>query len=239
MIRGDATTAYGDYLERFFRDAIYLKPNCFVIYDDIRILEARTQRHFQWLLHSELPMVDNEDGTAEIQGEKGKLVIHPVLPVKRDYKFPTPRTSMKSGKEFFCYSLRAQWHHLWNVSPSRSPYPQWDVRAKGPLYDRDVQFLVVLSVLPRNEQYDKTVKPIVREKIHGVEITSGDEINRVYFNPHGSYFDINGVESDGEKVVIREKDGDIISWAVIRGQRLKHSGKELSVSKSKYKAFPI
>jgi len=58
MIRGDATTAYGDYLERFFRDVIYLKSGCFVIYDDIRTLEVRTQRHFQWLLHSELPVAE-------------------------------------------------------------------------------------------------------------------------------------------------------------------------------------
>ena len=228
VIRGDATTAYGDYLERFFRDAVYLKPDCFVIHDDIRALEARTQRHFQWLLHSELPMVDNEDGTVEIQGEKSKLVIHPILPINHDYKFPPPRVSAKGGKEFSCFSLRPQWHHLWNVSPSRSPYPQWDARAKeGPLYGRDVQFLVVLSVLPRDEQYTKTVKPIVMQNIRGVEITSGNEINRIYFNPHGSHFEINGVVSDAEKVVIREKDGDITSWAVVRGQTLTHNGREV------------
>lgn len=228
MIRGDATTAYGDYLERFFRDAIYLKPDCFIIYDDIRALEVRTQRHYQWLLHSELPMVDNEDGMVEIQGEKGKLVIHPILPLKHDYKFPPPRVPAKGDKEYSCFSLRPQWHHLWNVTPGRSPYPQWDARAKeGPLYDRDVQFLVVLSVLRRDEQYNMTVKPIVTPKVRGAEITSGDEINRVYFNPLGSHFDINGVASDGEKVVIREKNGDIISWAVVRGQKLTHNGKEL------------
>ena len=239
MIRGDATTAYGDYLERFFRDAVYLKPDCFVIYDDIRALEARTQRHFQWLLHSELPATelpksgdlgyvrDNKDGTVEIQGEKGKLVIHPILPIKHNYKFPPPRVSAKGGREIFCYSLRPQWHHLWNVSPSHSPYPQWDDRGKGTLYERDVQYLVVLSVLPRDEQYTRTVSPIVMEKVRGVEITSGDEINRVYFNPHGSCFEINGVVSDGEKVVIREKDGEIISWAVVRGQRLTHNGREI------------
>jgi len=226
MIRGDATTAYGDYLDRFFRDAVYLKPDCFVIYDDIRALEVRTQRHFQWLLHSELPMVDNEDGMVEIQGEKGKLVIHPILPTNHDYKFPPPRIA-KGGKEFSCFSLRPQWHHLWNVSPSDSPYPQWDARAEGPLYSRDVQFLVVLSVLPRDEQYTKTVKPIVMQNIRGIEITSGDEVNRVYFNPHGSDFEINGVASDCEKVVIREKDGEIVSWAVARGQRLTHNGREL------------
>ncbi len=126
-----------------------------------------------------------------------------------------------------CFSLRPQWYHLWNVSPSRSPYPQWDVKAKSPLYDRDVKFLVVLSLMQRDEQYTKTVKPIVTQKVHGVEITSGDELNRVYFNPHGSLFEINGVVSDGEKVVIREKDGEVISWTVVRGQKLTHKGREI------------
>jgi len=235
MIRGDATTANGDYLEKFFRDVVYLKPDCFVIYDDIRALETRTQRHFQWLLHSELPVAElarvreNEDGTAEIQGDKGKLVIHPVLPIKHNYKFPPPRVSSKGeSNQIFCFSLRPQWHHLWNVSPSRSPYPQWDARANGPLYGRDVQFLVVLSVMQRDEKYTRTVKPIVMQNLHGVEIITGNEIDRVYFNPYGSPFEIDGVASDGEKVVIREKDGEIVSWAVMRGQKLTYNERELS-----------
>jgi len=227
MVRGDATTAYGDYLEKFFRDAIYLKPDCFVIYDDIRMLDTRTQRHLQWLLHSELPMIDNEDGTVEIQGENARLVIHPVLPVEHHYKFPSPRVSVKSEKEFSCFSLRHIWHHLWNVSPSSSPYPQWDTRAKGPLYGRDVQFLVVLSIIQGDEPYNKTIKPFTAENMNGVEIASGNEVSKIYFNPHGSHFEINGVVSDGEKVVVRERDNEIVSWTLVRGRRLTCNGKEL------------
>jgi hypothetical protein len=224
MVRGDATTAYGDYLERFFRDVVYLKPDCFVIYDDIRTIEARTQRHFQWLLHSELPMIDNKDRTLEVKGEKGKLVIHPVLPVINRYKFP-PRISEK--KEFSCFSLRPQWYHLWNVSPSRSPYPQWDPRAKGNLYDRDVKFLVVLSVMRSDEQYAKTVKPISMNGVTGVEINSDNGIDRVYFNPNGSAFEIDGIVSDGEKVVIREKSNEVVSWTLLDGSKLIHNGKKI------------
>jgi hypothetical protein len=231
MIRGDATTAYGDYLERFFRDAVYLKPDCFVIYDDIRALETRTQRHFQWLLHSELPMMDNEDGTVEIRGEKGKLIIHPVLPIEHNYKFPPPRVSPKSGKEFQCFSLRPIWHHLWNVSPGRSPYPQWDARSRSPLYGRDVKFLVILSVMRRDEPYDKVVNLVVADEITCLEIFSHGEVSKVCFNPHGSLFQKGDVVSDAERVVVREKDGKVFSWAMIRGRRLIYSGEGI-VNKS-------
>jgi len=188
-IKGDATTAYADYLEKFHRYAVYIKPDCFIIYDDIRAKEARTQRHFQWLLHSQLPFTDNGDGTFQILGEKGKLVVHPVLPVEHDYKFLPDRVLMKekdTGKGFHCFSLRPKWYHLWNVSPSRSPYPQWDPRSLGPLYGRDVRFLVVLSVMPYNEAYDRIIKPIIEKGVYGVEITKNNETNKVYFCPDGS-----------------------------------------------------
>ena len=64
MVRGDATTAYGDTLDLFLRDVVYLKPNCFVVYDTIRAREVRTQRHYQWLLHSEFPILEDDDGTS-------------------------------------------------------------------------------------------------------------------------------------------------------------------------------
>jgi len=221
MVRGDATTAYEDYLSKFFRDVVYLKPDCFIIYDDIRAIEARTQRHFQWLLHSELPMIDNKDGTIEVRGEKGKLVIHPVLPVIHNYKFAS-RISAK--KELSCFILRPQWHHLWNVSPSRSSYPQWDRRAKGILYDRDVKFLVVLSVMRSDEQYNKTVKPVSINGVTGVEIISDNGVDRIYFNPDGSVFEIDNIISDGEKVVIREKSNEVVSYAWVNGTKLLRNG---------------
>jgi hypothetical protein len=33
--------------------------------------------------------------------------------------------------------------------------------------------------------------------------------------------------SDGEKVVVREKDGEVFSWAMVRGRRLKYGGEEI------------
>ncbi|HGJ66412.1 TPA: DUF4962 domain-containing protein [bacterium] len=103
MVKGDATTAYGDYFDRFYRDITYLKPNCFVIHDNIRLKEVRTQRHIQWLLHSGFPFVEDK-GIIWIQGDKCKLAINTVLPKNHDYKFLNPRVLMKdkTGKGINC-----------------------------------------------------------------------------------------------------------------------------------------
>ena len=226
MICGDATTAYGDYLDRFFRHIVYLKPNRFVIYDSIRSREVRTQRHYQWLLHSGFPIIDNNNGTLEIQGEKSKLVIHPILPLPYAIKsLPTrlPKNG-KTGKEIHAISLRPEWHHLWNVSPKSSPYPQWDTRSQGLLYNRDLQFMVVLTILPRHEKYQYEIKSTIQNGLHGIKFIQGDETDLVYFNTTGRRFEDNNVISDAEKVVIRQKGDEILDWSIVNGKQLIYDG---------------
>jgi hypothetical protein len=64
------------------------------------------------------------------------------------------------------------------------------------------------------------------DKVTGVEITSGNEIGRIYFNPHGSQFETGNIVSDGQKVIFNEKDGEVTSWAIVRGQILRYKGKD-------------
>jgi hypothetical protein len=229
MARGDATTAYGDFLDRFHRDVIYLKPDCFVIHDDIRAKEVRTQRHYQWLLHSGLPIVDREDGAFEVQGEKCRLVIHPILPDPCHHRFLEPRVPGKSpeGTRINCLALRPMWHHLWNVSPSQSPYPQWDPRSTAPIYGRDLQFLVLLTVVPMGMPYDLAVTPVDIPFGRGLKIVRGNRTEWVCFNPAGKRFETGAISSDAEKLVLRQEDGEPVSQAVIRGQTLIHKGREL------------
>ncbi len=47
---GDATQAYGGRLERFHRHVLFIRPNYFVIIDDLKT--AGKESTFQWLLHS-------------------------------------------------------------------------------------------------------------------------------------------------------------------------------------------
>ncbi|MGB9598079.1 MAG: hypothetical protein ACPL7B_17465, partial [Candidatus Poribacteria bacterium] len=99
------------------------------------------------------------------------------------YKFLSPRVLMKdkdTGKSINCLSIRQNWWHLWNVSPKRSPYPQWDFRSNGILYGRDVKFLVVLTVLQNGQSYDLKIRPI--GNIDGIEVVNGEKVRQIYFD---------------------------------------------------------
>ena len=233
MVRGDASTAYGDLLERFHREIVFLKPDCWVIYDDIRSHDVRTQRHYQWLLHSECPIMDNEDGTFQIEGSRVRLVIQPVLPIDHHHKFPPPRRPLNAERTpratFHCLSLRPHYHHLWNISPTRSPYSQWDPRCDEALFGRDMQMLVVLSLVPHDTPYTAKVDPILSDSVHGVQIRRGERTDSVFFNRSDSTFHAQGVESDGEKVIVRCENGTTQSWVVVRGQRLACNGQVLPI----------
>ncbi len=71
MIRGDATSAYGDTLARAWRDVVYLKPDVFVIFDDLIGHPVRCQRNFEWLLHSECELHEVERTCRRARGTRG------------------------------------------------------------------------------------------------------------------------------------------------------------------------
>jgi len=97
------------------------------------------------------------------------------------------------------------------------------------LFGRDVQFLVVLSVLPRQAAYRKVVEPVETNGVRGVEISDGDEKSHIYFNPAGTPFQIGGVASDGEKVVVKLQGGQPVGSGVVRGGNLSFGGRDLPV----------
>lgn len=146
----DATTAYADQLARFHRHACYLPPNTVLIVDDIQLHEVRCQRHLQWLLHATHPIELTESGMI-VRGEQHELHVTALRPHAWRAKLLPDRLSPKDGQPpVHCWALRTPWHHIWNVSPSRSPYPQWDPRAEGLLFGRDRTFAVLLEVTPKD-----------------------------------------------------------------------------------------
>ena len=135
MVRGDATPAYADMLDHFWREVVFLPPDRFVIYDQLLTDSARTQRHIQWLLHSEHPMVEVAD-RIEVQGQKAKLIVQPLFPEGWRCRFPDRLARAHASGErplhqARCLSLYPEWVHIWNESPSKPRYPQWDARGGG------------------------------------------------------------------------------------------------------------
>ena len=227
MVRGDASTAYGDSLQRAWRDVVYLPPDVFIIHDDLLAHPVRTQRNFEWLLHSECPLVEVEGGL-EARGERARLLIQPVFPSDWEHKLIPGRTIPKAdGKALRCVSIRPYWHHKWNVNPDRSPYPHWDPRGDAePLHGRDCRYLVVLSALRTGVEPRFRVEGFAQGEARGVRLQGDDETVVVVFNHGGGAVSVAGIETDAEKAVVRA-GRERVAWAVVRGVSLKWEGRPL------------
>ena len=228
VIRGDATLAYADMLDRCWRDVVYLKPDRFVIYDRLIANGARVQRHIQWLLHSQMPMVDL-GSRVEIRGEKATLVVQPVLPVGWRCRFPDRLARVHAQgtaelRESHCLSIYPEWVHIWNESPAKPPYPQWDARGGERVYGPDYQFLVVLSPVKAGAALEWAVERLQGNGVDGVRIREGDAVDTVLFKRFGGTYALAGVSSDADTVVLRQKKGELTSWVMVRGTHLDVGG---------------
>lgn len=227
MVRGDATTAYGDTLERAWRDVVYLKPDVFVIFDDLLAHPVRCQRNFEWMLHSECTLTPVTDGI-EARGDRARLLIRPVFPQGWEHKTIEGRVIPKAeNKALHALSIRPHWHHKWNVDPNRSPYPHWDARGDAaPLHTRACQFLVVLSALKADAHARFALEPVEQGRARGVHLRGDDEDILVVFNPARDAVDVKGLTTDAAKVVVRCHGGRV-SWALVRGTQLVWHGQTL------------
>lgn len=95
---GDATAAYPDpNLERFTRHVVYLRPDMFLIVDDVR---AARSVEIDWLLHSRFPIEWNgAEQTAHVTGDKSQLDVYMLAPhgfmgsVTNQYNIPPEMTT--------------------------------------------------------------------------------------------------------------------------------------------------
>jgi len=232
MVRGDATTAYGDTLSRAWRDIVYVKPNVFVIFDDLIGHPVRCQRNFEWLLHSECELHETE-GRLEARGEKATLRIEPVFPLNWEHKFIGGRTiPYAEDKPLHAVSIRPEWHHKWNVNPRKSPYPHWDPRGDStPLYDNTCQYLIVLTALGTGEEAPYRLEPIAQGTAKGVRLVADAEETIVLFNHNRESLDLDGLQTDAEKLVLRAGEG-VPRYAMVRGSRLSWRGKTVVQEKT-------
>lgn len=237
MIRGDATSAYADTLDRFWREIVYLPPDRFVVYDNLLTDGARVQRHIEWLLHSEHPMAEVGDHI-EVRGQKAKLIVQPLFPEGWRCRFPDrlARAHAQEGeiREAHCLSVFPEWVHIWNESPGKPAYPQWDARGGVRVYGPDYAFLVVLTPRPTLRRaragtaIDWQVQSLQAPGVEGVRIVRGDQIDTVIFKRFGGPYVLGEVASDANKAVIREAGGRVRSVAMVHGTRLDYRGQTLT-----------
>ncbi len=84
FVIGDASAAYGERLSKFLRAVLFIRPNCFIIYDQ---LEAPEASRFSWQLNAFLEMeLDEGNQTVTIEQRETRLRATHVLPGDLAYR---------------------------------------------------------------------------------------------------------------------------------------------------------
>ncbi|NOZ21139.1 MAG: DUF4962 domain-containing protein [Planctomycetes bacterium] len=211
---GDATTAYPKELglKRFKRHVLYVRPDIFVIYDE---LEADHDARFDWLLHTYSKMtIDPRTRTVLVSEETGDVSVQFVRPAKLSFEqtdqFDVPAVNWR-GKG---------WRR------GMKPANQWHMKAwpeKGKR--KSVRFLTVLHPWHKDSQSRITkIEDLSTDEICAVRIGLADEDVVVAFRRDGKRGKVaaGGYEADAFAFAASEK-----GYCVVRGSSLKRGDNPL------------
>src|SRR5690606_38275692 len=83
-VSGDATRAYGNLLERYFRHIVFLKPDLIVIYDE---LVAREPSTFQFMLHAGVAFeIEEKENALRVDREKAGVDVRYLSPADLSFR---------------------------------------------------------------------------------------------------------------------------------------------------------
>jgi hypothetical protein len=84
FVMGDATAAYGDQLSTFLRAVVFIRPGCFVVYDQI---EAPQPHRYSWQLNTLNEMaLDQQAQIITVEEPGAKLEVNHLLPGDLNYR---------------------------------------------------------------------------------------------------------------------------------------------------------
>ena len=144
---GDATPAYAGRLTRWIRHALFVRPGCVLICDD---LASDRPREFTWLLHAlDRMAIDREAQRVQIRRSTAVL----------DADFLTPEALTFEQTDKFTHE-------------SSKPWPnQWHLRATPPAPATAQQFLVAL--VPRRHEATISASKLAGEGWLGARVQQG------------------------------------------------------------------
>ncbi len=190
---GDATRAYGGRLDRFLRHVIFLRPNCFVMIDDLHAPKAST---YQWLLHSVEKMdVDEQANRAVISKGDARLSATWVWPDKLDF----------SQTDQF------------SVAPANGMPNQWHLTASTTNASRSQQFVTVLHPYKANNASQPLIERIEVPGAIGVRLSQDGSTDTVVLNKLGGPIAGLPVKSDAHIVSVREEVGKVTCMLIQAG----------------------
>lgn len=202
---GDATEAYGGRLRKFLRRVLFIRPNCFVICDE---LASSGESSYQWLLHAKSEMALNEAAqTVTISQGEARLCARLLAPA--GLKF--------SQMEGF------------PIAPERADSPpQYHFTADTETKSAEVTFLSVLSAYrDGNEQARPEAELVEGEGGMGVRVTWEEGSALVAWRVgEAETVRVGDLETEAEVAVVRrDAEGEITSVYAYGVETVKVGGK--------------
>jgi Heparinase II/III-like protein len=175
-VAGDATRAYSPRkLERFARQIVYLRPNTFVIFDQVKSKKPEFKK--TWLLQAMHAPSRNGDFLVITNGQ-GKLFLQTLLPARAD-------VTLVSGKDLYRFGDQT-------FPPTRNtgPAPECRIEVCPTVPSAEDMFLHVLTTA--DAQTASVPEATVSVRGHGLEVTLGGTRLEFHTQAVGGQLTING-----------------------------------------------
>ena len=205
FVRGDASEAYGEHLDKAVREVVHIRPGIFVVRDEL----ADDEEHmYEYWLHAIDEMkLDAKGGTVRIERPKASLTV----------KFLTPAQPKLAQTGTFDPPV------LW--PPGKKHQDNWHVTASQPKASKEAEFLTVL--LPAKTDQEGTLPKVSRwgkGSSHGVRLAWPDGSTTLVGFAIGPT-QMEGIDTDAKTfAVTRSADGGVVSWLAMRGTTLRVDG---------------
>ncbi|MDE3000226.1 MAG: DUF4962 domain-containing protein [Gemmatimonadota bacterium] len=209
---GDASGAYGELLERFHRHILFIRPDVFVICDD---LESPEPREYAWTLNT-FERADMDEGSQSMtipQRDQRLLVRH--------LAGGTLRYSQNNDRPF---PLKTRdWCRVTEAFPQ-----QWNIRVATE--KRTSARLVAVLHAYSNAEGPRVdnIRRVEADGAVGVNFQSGNRSECVLFrNREGGFVEGAGIQTDGGVVNVCHTGDRLERWLLHGGARLSLNGEIL------------
>jgi hypothetical protein len=217
---GDASNCYDSgKLTKFLRHVVYVKPEYFLILDELQ--SEGSPRQFEWLLHT-----DMESGWTTDNGKK--ITVGETLEAKN---LVIERTKAKLATQILLPKepkIMCDQHRKLEVY---GPFIRVSSQGKEP----QMRFLTMLCPMTRNGKGEKEPpKAELMDKIEngavGVKVARESLKDNIMFNLGGGMRSVAGIKSDAENCLVTMDGEKIVGYALHNGTALAVDEKLLILS---------
>ena len=211
---GDASDAYEDRLRRFDRSVLFLRPDVWIVHDD---LEAPEPSDYTWLLNTfEAAEIDERARSLTVRQRDQRLLVQHLAPDELDYSQDNQRPYPMKTRAFTRFT---------------EDFPQpWNIRVKTVAKNTHERILACMHA------YDRSSGPLVEgiERIDaanalGLRFRRSDCCETALFRSSDSgAMSVDGVETDARVLhIVQNEEGDALRWLVHAATVLTVGGTDL------------